>query len=94
MQSQQNDENNNYHISSLVIKCLSGWELDVFNCLKSIENDVFSLSDVYAFEDTLGELHPNNFNIKAKIRQQLQYLRNLGLIEFKERGVYRKLWKL
>ena len=93
MQSQQNDENDNYQVSALVIQCLSAWELDIFNCLESIENNVFSLSDVYAFEDTLSELHPNNSNIKAKIRQQLQYLRNLGLIEFKERGVYRKLWK-
>lgn len=93
MQSQQNDENDNYHISSIVIQCLSGWELDIFNCLESIKNNVFSLSDVYAFEETLSELHPNNHNIKAKIRQQIQYLRDLGLIEFKERGVYRKLWK-
>ena len=90
MRSQQND---NYQVSSLVIQCLSGWELDIFNCLKTIENDVFSLSDVYAFEDTLSEHHPNNFNIKSKIRQQLQYLRDLGLIEFEKRGVYRKLWK-
>lgn len=93
MQSQQNDENDNYHTSSLVVQCLSGWELDIFNCLKSIESNVFSLSDVYAFEDTFSELHPDNHNIKSKIRQQLQCLRDLGLIEFKERGVYRKLWK-
>lgn len=94
MQSQQNDENNNYHVLSIVIQCLSGWEFDLFNCLESIENHIFSLSDVYVFEETLSELHPDNYNIKAKIRQQLQCLRDLGLIEFKERGVYRKLWKL
>ena len=93
--SQQNDngDTSNDQILSLVIQCLSGWELDIFNGLESIENHVFSLSDVYAFEETLFELHPINHNIKAKMRQQLQYLRDLGLIEFKERGVYRKLWK-
>jgi len=31
--------------------------------------------------------------VEAKIRQQLQELRDLGLIEFIDRGVYRKLWK-
>ena len=92
MQSQQNDENDNYQVSSLVIQCLSGWELDIFNCLESIENNVFSLGDVYAFEDILSELHPTNFSIKAKIRQQLQCLRDLGLIEFQKRGVYKKRW--
>ena len=32
----------------------------------------------------------NNNNIEAKIRQQLQILRNKGIIEFLERGHYRK----
>jgi type II restriction enzyme len=46
-----------------------------------------------SLKDVLSGKHPDNRNIKDKIRQQLQYLRDLGLIEFKERGVYRKLWK-
>jgi len=33
--------------------------------------------------------HPENHNVKAKIRQQLQYLRDKGVIEFLGRGHYR-----
>lgn len=76
-----------------IIENLSGWKLEVFNCLDSIERKSFLLNDAYAFEDVLSQKYPHNRNIKDKIRQQLQYLRDLGLIEFKGRGVYRKLWK-
>lgn len=31
-------------------------------------------------------------NIKAKIRQQIQLLRDLGLIAFLNKGEYLKLW--
>jgi type II restriction enzyme len=34
-------------------------------------------------------LHPQNRNIEAKIRQQLQMLRDHGLIEFLGNGRYR-----
>lgn len=76
-----------------ILENLTGWKLEVFNCLESIENRTFDLNEAYGFKDILSEKYPDNRNIKDKIRQQLQYLRDLGLIEFKERGVYRKLWK-
>jgi type II restriction enzyme len=44
---------------------------------------------VYRFENRLAGLHPQNRNIRPKIRQQLQVLRDRGLLEFVERGVYR-----
>lgn len=72
---------------------LTGWKLEVFNCLDSIESKTFLLNEAYVFEDVLSKKYPDNSNIRDKIRQQLQYLRDLGLIEFKGRGVYRKLWK-
>lgn len=78
---------------SPILENLIGWKLKVFNCLESIENRTFDLNEAYEFEDMLRDKYPDNHNIKDKIRQQLQYLRDLGLIEFKERGVYRKLWK-
>jgi len=36
----------------------------VFNCVKMIEQDVFSLDDIYIYEAHLASLHPNNNNIK------------------------------
>ena len=72
---------------------LSGWRLDTFNAISKIPANIFKLEKVYAYKQHLQELHPENRNIEAKIRQQLQELRDLGLIEFLGGGVYRKLWK-
>ena len=68
-----------------------GWIMDILNCLNNISSDVFSLSDIYYFIHYLSQKHPNNNNIQAKIRQQLQILRNLGFIEFLGKGVYAKI---
>jgi type II restriction enzyme len=67
------------------------WLVDVMNCLSKINSDSFTLSDVYQFEDHLKQLHTGNNNIRAKIRQQLQVLRDKGIITFESRGEYRKL---
>jgi len=48
----------------------------------------FVLPDVYAFAAQLQELHPDNRHVRGKIRQQLQVLRDLGLMEFLGRGRY------
>lgn len=72
---------------------LNGWKKQVFIFVDKIENQVFSLNDIYKYEVQLSNLYPNNKNIKDKIRQQLQILRDLGLIEFLGNGEYKKLWK-
>ena len=66
-----------------------GWTLDVLNLVRSLNKPEFSLQDVYEHEDELAELHPANRNIEPKIRQQLQVLRDLGLLEFLGSGRYR-----
>tara|TARA_R110002096_G_scaffold142067_1_gene297169 strand:+ start:582 stop:1358 length:777 start_codon:yes stop_codon:yes gene_type:complete len=68
-----------------------GWILDVMNCVDAIKNDSFTLNDIYKFENQLKLKYPENNFIKDKIRQQLQLLRDKGLIEFKSRGIYRKI---
>lgn len=76
-----------------ITSSLSGWKLEIFNCVNSIPNQFFSLKDFNEFEYNLGKKYPTNTRIKAKIRQQLQNLRDLGLIEFLGNGHYKKLWK-
>jgi type II restriction enzyme len=66
-----------------------GWLLDVLLCVERIKKRDFSLDDVYAFEAYLQAKHPFNNNVKAKIRQQLQFLRDKDVIEFMGRGKYR-----
>lgn len=69
-----------------------GWLLDVLKCLESFGTRDFTLDEVYAFERRLGDLYPGNQNVRPKIRQQLQYLRDRGFVEFVSRGNYRLRW--
>lgn len=69
---------------------LRGWMLDILNCVNEISSKVFTLRDVYKFAERLSKNHSDNRNIEAKIRQQLQFLRDRGFIEFVGRGVYKK----
>ncbi len=66
-----------------------GWLLDVMLSVERINRKEFSLEDVYRFEDYLSQKHPDNHHVKDKIRQQLQFLRNKGYLEFVGRGRYR-----
>jgi type II restriction enzyme len=66
-----------------------GWTLDVLQAVRSLKKTEFSLSDAYARAGVLAELHPKNFHVRDKIRQQLQVLRDLGFIEFLGGGDYR-----
>lgn len=68
-----------------------GWIMDVLKCVEKIGSETFSLNQIYSFEQELKSKHPENNFIKDKIRQQLQLLRDKGLIEFTSRGEYRKL---
>ncbi|MCM6930696.1 hypothetical protein NE261_02555 [Enterococcus italicus] len=54
----------------------------------------FQLSEVYRYKDCLQLAHPENNHIEAKIRQVLQHLRDMGLIEFIGEGSYRKSYHL
>ena len=67
---------------------LRGWTLDVLRAVRQLGKSEFSLQEIYAFEPHLKALHLNNQNIRAKIRQQLQVLRDLGFIRFSARGTY------
>lgn len=68
-----------------------GWLLDTLNCVERIKEKEFTLNQVYAFEEELKLKHPDNNFVKDKIRQQLQYLRDKGFIEFLSSGHYRKI---
>jgi type II restriction enzyme len=65
-----------------------GWTLDVLRLVQAIGKETFTLSELYCFESELMLLHPNNRNIRPKIRQQLQVLRDIGFIHFSSPGQY------
>jgi type II restriction enzyme len=66
-----------------------GWTLDVLTALRSLGKQSFMLSEAYLLEQRLARLHPENRHVRDKIRQQLQVLRDAGLLEFIARGEYR-----
>ena len=67
-----------------------GWTLDVWQCIDRLDKK-FNLQQVYAFAEELQLKHPDNNYIQDKIRQQLQVLRDKGIIEFLGRGFYQKV---
>jgi type II restriction enzyme len=66
-----------------------GWLLEVMRCLQNMGQSDFSLADVYCFEQELAAVYPRNNNVRPKIRQQLQVLRDGGFLEFLGNGRYR-----
>jgi type II restriction enzyme len=51
----------------------------------------FTLCELYLLEDELARAHPNNKDVRAKIRQTLQVLRQDLFVEFVTyRGTYRR----
>jgi type II restriction enzyme len=68
-----------------------GWTLDTLTVLRSLNKREFTLDDAYSFEKVLSKMHPDNKNVRPKIRQQLQILRDLGYLQFISPGHYR--WK-
>ena len=66
-----------------------GWLVEVLRTVEDIGLSSFTLDDVYAGESRLQALFPNNRNVRPKIRQQLQVLRDNGLLEFLGGGKYR-----
>lgn len=68
-----------------------GWLMDVLQCVNALPEQTFTLNEMYAFEAELQIKHPQNQNIRPKIRQQLQLLRDRGFVEFLGSGEYRKI---
>lgn len=67
-----------------------GWTSDILKIVEELPAK-FSLNEVYGYEKYLKEIHPTNKNIKPKIRQQLQILRDNKVIKFISNGNYIKV---
>ena len=69
-------------LSGLVPKARR-WTLDVLRMARSLKQEAFTLAQMYQFETQLSALYPQNKNIRPKIRQQLQVLRDLGFLRLR-----------
>lgn len=75
----------------------SGWGTDCLSCVRKLQLETgtneFTLQDFYGrFRHDLAIWHPDNQHIEAKIRQQLQVLRDGGVLRFLGRGRYQVLF--
>lgn len=68
-----------------------GWANLTLRVVRSLRQSEFSLDELYAKEQLFSSSYPGNNNIRAKLRQQLQILRDLGYLEFCGGGSYRLL---
>lgn len=66
-----------------------GWLLSVMRCIEKLGKANFTIADMYRFEVDLAHRFPANRHLRAKIRQQLQVLRDQGYLEFLGSGTYR-----
>jgi len=64
------------------------WAATILNLVHRLPRSSFTLADMYRFEAELESLYPNNKHVRPKIRQQLQVLRDAGLIMFLGDGRY------
>jgi type II restriction enzyme len=65
-----------------------GWLLIVIRCIERLGKPTFTLSELYSCAAEIKEVYPRNMNIHAKIRQQLQILRDRSYLIFCGGGNY------
>ncbi len=73
-----------------------GWGADILMSVRELQratgSNEFSLQAFYStYASRLAALHPDNRNVKPKIRQQMQVLRDNGVLQFLGDGRYRVL---
>jgi type II restriction enzyme len=66
-----------------------GWLVETMTQVESLGRADFTIDDAYGFAPALSRLYPDNQHVREKIRQQLQFLRDKGWLEFVGRGRYR-----
>ncbi len=65
-----------------------GWTTLTLAVIRKLSKTNFKLADLYETEGEFQARYPNNRHVRPKIRQQLQVLRDLGLVQFEGGGHY------
>jgi type II restriction enzyme len=65
-----------------------GWTTLTLAIIRSLGVSSFFLAELYGREQQFAAVYPTNHHIRAKIRQQLQVLRDLGVLSFEGDGLY------
>ena len=74
-----------------LIEGLAGWKKLTMRGVLDMPEEGFQMVDLLAVcGPVAAQEYPGNNNVRAKLRQQLQLLRDLGLVEFQGGGFYRR----
>jgi len=65
-----------------------GWAALTLGIIRGLPGKQFALSDLYAKSAEFAVAYPGNRHVREKIRQQLQVLRDIGVIRFMGNGQY------
>ena len=75
-----------------LVESFSGWLQLTMEGLSRIRSETFTMDDIVAACASLAaSRYPNNRHVREKLRQQMQRLRDLGLVLFIGRGRYERL---
>jgi hypothetical protein len=75
-----------------LVASFSGWTALTLEGVLQQERDEFTMEEVFGVCEPLAlRRYPNNRHVREKLRQQLQRLRDLGLVEFLGGGNYRRM---
>jgi len=78
-----------------LMDALNGWTQLTFEGVLQLGDREFSLDDLFAAcEPRAREEYPSNRHVRAKLRQQLQKLRDLEAVEFLGGGHYRRTFQV
>lgn len=67
---------------------MRGWLVTTMTLIERLGKTVFKLKELFEFVPHLRDTFPGNRNIEAKLRQQLQILRDQGWLTFLGNGIY------
>jgi hypothetical protein len=77
-----------------LVEAFSGWTRLVLESVIQLGRDEFELDQLLPIcRAKSDEQYPSNSHVRAKVRQQLQVLRDRGLVEFLGGGTYRRLFE-
>lgn len=74
-----------------LVKRFSGWKRLTLEGVLSMSEDGFNMDDLLGVcAPIAARRYPGNYHVREKLRQQLQLLRNLGLVKFVTPGHYKR----
>ena len=81
--------------SERLLKGFKGWKRLTLEGVLSMPEDGFNMDDLLGVcAPIAARRYPGNYHVREKLRQQLQFLKSVGMVEFVTRGHYKRTMSL